>query len=262
MQTDIFIPARLGSQRLPKKHLKEINGIPVIKYLLDRLKSCRSINKIIVCTTNLKQDNELVEYLKKEDILTFRGSEHDILNRFLEAANYFNTEIIIDVEADKIYTDPKYVELISSELQNTKIDFVTGNNSLEKFDPEFGFHGFMPAGIKVKSLKKICDLKKTNNTETGYKEFFTTNQFVKKKFLLPESDITVPPNFRFSLDYSEDFELAQIIFSKLGTSFDTKALLDFIKENHDLQKIIEPVIQKWKKDYKKDITKFDLDESN
>ena len=108
MQTDIFIPARLGSQRLPKKHLKEINGIPIIKYLLDRLKSCRTINKIIVCTTNLKQDDELVEYLKKEDVLTFRGSEHDILNRFLEAANYFNTEIIIDVEADKIYTDPKY----------------------------------------------------------------------------------------------------------------------------------------------------------
>ena len=172
MQTDIFIPARLGSQRLPKKHLKEINGIPIIKYLLDRLKSCRTINKIIVCTTNLKQDNELVEYLKKEDVLTFRGSEHDILNRFLEAANYFNTEIIIDVEADKIYTDPKYVELISSELQNTKIDFVTGNNSLEKFDPEFGFHGFMPDWIKVKSLNKICDLKKTENTETGYKEFF------------------------------------------------------------------------------------------
>ena len=66
----------------------------------------------------------------------------------------------MDVEADKIYTDPKYVELISSELQNTEIDFITGNNSLEKFEPESGFHGFMPAGITVRSLKKICDLKK------------------------------------------------------------------------------------------------------
>ena len=180
MRIDIFIPARLGSKRLPKKHLKEINGIPVIKYLLDRLKSCSSINRIIVCTTNLKQDNELVEYLQKEGILTFRGSEHDILGRFLEAAEYFNTEVIVDVEADKIYTDPKYVELISSELQNTEIDFITGNNSLEKFEPESGFHGFMPAGITVRSLKKICDLKKTENTETGYKEFFTENKFIKK----------------------------------------------------------------------------------
>jgi len=262
MRIDIFIPARLGSKRLPKKHLKEINGIPVIKYLLDRLKSCRSINRIIVCTTNLKQDNELVEYLQKEGILTFRGSEHDILGRFLEAAEYFNTEVIVDVEADKIYTDPKYVELISSELQNTEIDFITGNNSLEKFEPESGFHGFMPAGITVRSLKKICDLKKTENTETGYKEFFTENKFVKKRFLLPESDILIPTDFRFSLDYSEDFELAKIIFSRLGTSFDTRELLNFIKENHDLHKIVEPVIGKWKNDYKKDITKFNLDKSN
>tara|TARA_B110000014_G_scaffold116875_1_gene80258 strand:+ start:12943 stop:13590 length:648 start_codon:yes stop_codon:yes gene_type:complete len=215
-----------------------------------------------VCTTNLKQDNELVEYLQKEGILTFRGSEHDILGRFLEAAEYFNTEVIVDVEADKIYTDPKYVELISSELQNTEIDFITGNNSLEKFEPESGFHGFMPAGITVRSLKKICDLKKTENTETGYKEFFTENKFVKKRFLLPESDILIPTDFRFSLDYSEDFELAKIIFSRLGTSFDTRELLNFIKENHDLHKIVEPVIGKWKNDYKKDITKFNLDKSN
>ena len=262
MQVDIFIPARLGSKRLPKKHLKEINGIPIIKYLLERLKSCKSINKIIVCTTNLEQDNELVKYLHKEDVLTFRGSEHDILDRFLEAAKQFNTEAIVDVEADKIYTDPRYVELISTELQNTKIDFITGNNSLYKFEPEFGFHGFMPAGITVKSLKKICDLKKTNNTETGYKEFFTENKFIKKKFLLPEPDILIPTDFRFSLDYLEDFELAKIIFSRLNNSFNTKKLLNFIKENHDLHKIVEPVIKKWKNDYKKDVTEFSLDKSN
>ena len=53
-------------------------------------------------------------------------------------------------------------------------------------------------------IYKICDLKKTENTETGYKEFFTENKFIEKKFLLPESDILIPTDFRFSLDYSED----------------------------------------------------------
>ena len=90
-----------------------------------------------------------MSFLRKEDILVFRGSEVDILRRFLDAAKYFGTEIIIDVEGDKIYTDPKYVDLIVNSLQDSNIDFVTGNNSLEKFDPTFWFHGFVPAGFKV-----------------------------------------------------------------------------------------------------------------
>jgi spore coat polysaccharide biosynthesis protein SpsF len=258
MQTDIFIPARLGSKRLASKQLKEINNVPIIKHLVNRLKDCKSITNIVVCTTNSEQDEKLVEYLEKENILIFRGSEHDILDRFLKAAYAFNTEIIIDVEADKIYTDPKYVDLITHEMQNLHIDFMTGNNSLDKFDPEFGFHGFVPAGIKVKALERICELKKTDNTETGYKEFFTTNDFIKRKFLLPEKNIKIPKKFRFSLDYPEDLELAKIIFSKLGTNFDTTKLLKFIEENPNLQKIIDPIIEKWKKDYDQNITKFDL----
>ena len=258
MRIDIFIPARLGSKRLPKKHLKEINGIPVIKYLLDRLKSCRSINRIIVCTTNLKQDNELVEYLQKEGILTFRGSETDILYRFLDAAKYFGTEIIIDVEGDKIYTDPKYVDLIVNSLQNSNVDFITGNDSSEKFDPTFWFHGFVPAGFKVNALAKICGLKKTDNTETGYKEFFTSNDIIKCKFLLPETNIIISKKNRFTLDYPEDYELYKKIFQELGNNFGVKQVINLIKSKPELQKIIEPAIEKWEKSYKKDLTDFSL----
>ena len=39
MQTDIFIPARLDSTRLPEKHLQEINHVPIIKHLVNRLNS-------------------------------------------------------------------------------------------------------------------------------------------------------------------------------------------------------------------------------
>jgi spore coat polysaccharide biosynthesis protein SpsF len=262
MQTDIFIPARLDSKRLPSKHLKEINNIPIIMHLVNRLKNCQSIKNIIVCTTTSPSDDILVQYLKQENIQFFRGSEFDILQRFLNAANEFNTDIIIDVEADKIYTDPKYVEQISHEMNNSDIDFMTGNNSLDTLDPEFVFHGFIPAGIKVKALKRICELKKTNNTETGYKEFFTSNNFIKTKFLIPQTNLSIKKNFRFTIDYPEDFELAKIIFSNLGTHFDTEQLLKYIEKNSALQEIINPIIKKWKENYEQNIIEFRLNQSD
>ena len=259
MQADIFIPTRLGSKRLPSKPLMKIGGKPIIEHLINRLKLCKSIQNIVVCTTDLEEDDVLVEYLKNQNILTFRGSKQDILKRFLDAAKTFNTEIIVDVEADKIYTDPRYVDLLINELRDAKMDFVTGNNSLDKFDPAFGFHGFVPAAFKVTALKKICGLKKTDNTETGYKEFFTSNKIIKTKFLLPEPEIVIPDGFRFALDYPEDFKLAKVVISELGNDFSVRDVLGFIQKNPKLKQIIEPVIKKWEKDYKKETPDFSID---
>ena len=131
---DVFIPVRLNSTRLPKKHLQTINGKPALLHLIERLKKCSSIRKIIVCTTTSSTDDELIEFLEKEKILYFRGNEKDILTRFLDAANKFNTDIIIDVEGDKIYTDPSFVDEISIKLQNSDIDFLIGNDSEYDFN--------------------------------------------------------------------------------------------------------------------------------
>ena len=62
MNVDIFIPVRMGSSRLPEKHFRKIDGQPVIKYLIERLKSTKKIRNIVVCTTNLKSDYPLVEF--------------------------------------------------------------------------------------------------------------------------------------------------------------------------------------------------------
>ena len=63
MNTDIFIPVRLDSSRLPKKHLKKINNIPIIELLVQRLKKVKNVRNIIVCTTNLSSDDKLVNLL-------------------------------------------------------------------------------------------------------------------------------------------------------------------------------------------------------
>ena len=124
---DIFIPARIDSSRLPQKHLLTINKTPLLKILVNRLRNSKKIRKIIVCTTQNPSDDKLVEFLKKEKIEFFRGEEHDILKRFLDASHYFKTDVIIDVEGDKIYTDPIFVDKIIDYMETSNIDFIIGN---------------------------------------------------------------------------------------------------------------------------------------
>jgi len=255
MNIDIFVLARLASSRLPKKHFKKIDDKPAIYHLLHRIKKAKKIRKIVVCTTNLRSDDELVNFLKKENVEVFRGNNNDVIKRMLDAAEFYQTDVIIDVEGDKIYTDFNYIDKIVDEFKKSQIDYVTGNDSLIKFNPSHGIHGIIPAGISVKAIKRLYNLKKNDNTETGYREYFIGNKF-KSKFLVPSNIDKFPKNLRLFLDYPEDVELANKIFKEIGNDFDLNSLLTFLNKNPELLDITKDVVKSWIENYENTKTKL------
>ena len=87
------LQVRMNSQRLPGKVLMPISGKPMLLYLINRLKKSRYIDKLIVCTTTNKSDNEIEKICNKNNILCFRGSENDVLERIYLAARQYNSKI-------------------------------------------------------------------------------------------------------------------------------------------------------------------------
>ena len=57
----IIIEARTGSSRLPNKVIAEIEGKPMIFYVIDRVKQIKSAEQIILATTQEKNDQILTE---------------------------------------------------------------------------------------------------------------------------------------------------------------------------------------------------------
>ena len=248
MNIDIFVLARLGSSRLPKKHFKKIGDELVIDHLIHRIKKAKKIRKIVVCTTQLESDNELVNYLKKKNIEVFRGNSNDVIKRIKDAAEYHKTDVIIDVEGDKIYTDSKYIDIIADKFEKSSVEYVTGNDSLKKFNPSHGIHGIIPAGFHVNAIKKMYKLKNIKNTETGYREIFLRDEF-NVEYIIPENINRFPKEIRLFLDYQEDLDMARKIFKEIGNNFDTNTLLKFLEKKPELLKIIQPVIELWKENY-------------
>jgi len=249
----------LGSSRLPGKHFLEINGIPIIKHIVDLCKKASNIRKVIVCTTDLKSDDKLVEYLEKNDILYFRGSNKDILKRFLDAANYFQTDIIVDVSGDKPYTDPHYIDKVATIMKNEKTDFVIGSRSEEFFETDDHFiHGIIPAGMKREALEKICELKNTEDTETGYREFFTRSDFINYKFVTPDKKIEYSKKIRLTLDYPDDYKLAKKVFEKLDNKYGLDEIIKVFNHNPELEKITEKLVKEWESEYNKNIADFSI----
>ena len=59
-----IIQARIGSTRLPGKVMQKIdNNYTVLDYVIQQLKSSKKIEKIVVATTNLNEDNVICNHL-------------------------------------------------------------------------------------------------------------------------------------------------------------------------------------------------------
>ncbi len=252
MQYDVFIPVRLNSKRLPKKALKKINDKPIIQYLIERLQQLKKIKNIVICTTTEDSDDELVKFLELNNFSYFRGSIEDILDRFLHAAEKFNSDFIIAIDGDDIYCDPDLISKIIDESENSDADCI-------KMDGvPVGFTSF---GFKTLTLKKICQLKKTSNTETGYLRFFDDDKlFFIKKIIIPLKS-TFPKDLRMSLDYEEDFKIAEIIFKKMENNFHIDDILKFLSDNPLILDELHTLQTKWDEHWNKNLSDCTMKEN-
>jgi len=249
MNYDVFIPVRLESKRLAEKALLKINGKAIIEYLYERMQKVKKIRKVIVCTTFEKSDDQLVEYLKSRGMDYFRGSEKDILKRYLDASNKFDTDFIINVDGDDIYTDPHHVELIIAEFEKSNSDFIQMSNVPL---------GFTCMGFTKELLEKICNLKKTDDIETGWVRFFTETNVASVKRIGPIEKIKYPESLRLSLDYQEDFELSKEFFEKYGNNFDYYDIINYvISDKKRLERSLKTE-ESWNKHWEENLSDISL----
>ena len=116
----------MGSTRLPGKVMKIIDGkIPSISHTINQLKSCKSLDKIIVATTNLPDDDEIVNHLKNLEVDVFRGSSDDVLDRYFQCAKHYELSSIVRITADCPLIDPDIVDRGIEIFKSENYDYVT-----------------------------------------------------------------------------------------------------------------------------------------
>ena len=112
MKTVGIVQARMTSTRLPGKILKTVLGKPLLEYELERLKRVDSLDELIVATTTNIDDDPVVDLCRSMGVATYRGSEHDVLSRYYEAASERNADAVVRFTADCPLIDPEIAETV------------------------------------------------------------------------------------------------------------------------------------------------------
>lgn len=102
----ILVAVRLNSTRLPKKALADLCGFPIIIHLTERVSEANIPDEVIWCTSTNSQDDPIEQLASKYGIACFRGSEMDVMSRFIQVSDQNNAKTIVRVTGDNPLTDP------------------------------------------------------------------------------------------------------------------------------------------------------------
>jgi len=118
----IFITVRTDSKRLPHKALLEINNKKVIEYVIENAKKSKKSDLIILCTTNLSEDNILCEISNKHNIKYYCGSVNDKLDRWLGAVNKYNIDFFCTMDGDDLFCESLFVDMAFEQYEKNNSD--------------------------------------------------------------------------------------------------------------------------------------------
>jgi len=239
MKVGYLVTGRLKSTRLPKKLLIEVRGKPVISHMLDRLKLATRIDQIVICTSDLEQDRPLGDIARENGVDCYFGDPDDVLVRLLGATDKYGFDYILNITADCPLVDPVYADAIVEYFAKTDADLI------RQFELP---HGAFSYGIKVEALRKVVEIKKSQDTEVWGRYFTDTGLFKVVDF-----DVANPfhrrPGLRLTIDYPEDLEVFKKIVNGLYKEGEVPSLdqiLSFIDDNPEVMRLNEHCYAKFK----------------
>jgi spore coat polysaccharide biosynthesis protein SpsF len=202
-----ILQARMGSTRLPGKVLKTIKGKTLLELYLNRIKPSKLINKIVVATTDLEQDNKIEELVVRLGFECFRGSEKDLLDRYYKCACRYNAAVIVRITPDDPFVDYRVVDRGISIFLENDVDFVT--NHLTPTYPEgldVEIYSFSALEKLWYQAKLLSEREHVFPYIQNHPEEFRIINFTQ------EEDSS---HLRWTIDYECDYEMTKVIYDHL-----------------------------------------------
>jgi spore coat polysaccharide biosynthesis protein SpsF len=198
------VVARLKSTRLPKKALLPLCGKSMLEWLVERLRSAESIDRIVLCTSDHPQDRPLIDLAQEWGIDAVAGGQDDVLSRLILASKQFEADAVIRVTGDNVLTCPENIERLVARHNLVDADY-TRTNGLP-----LGATGEVMA---TRMLQPLHDLMPDPN-QSEYMSFFAFDpQHFHCEVLDALSEVH-RPNYSVTVDTPQDFALMEYLFER------------------------------------------------
>lgn len=211
MKTIAIIQARMGSSRLPGKVLMPLGDHNNLYYVTSRCKAIKGVSEVIVATSTLQQDDAVEAWCQEQGISCFRGSEEDVLSRYIATAVSHQPDYVMRVTADCPFVDVEMAEQMLELAVSNGVDIVDLAATLPR--------GLAVEVISYSALQYID----THGQELRHREHVTYYAY-EYKHLFTRVSYQPPANrlhseLRITLDTEEDYALISHVAQHFNNPF-------------------------------------------
>ena len=249
MNIGIIIQARMGSTRLPGKILKKFYGEDtLLETLLNNLHKVGV--KVIVATSINENNNELEIFLKEKGELVYRGSENDVLDRFIKAAEDNGIDGIVRICSDNPFLDWYGVGQLVEKAKKSDADYIGFRvNDMPSILTHFGFWGEY---VTLKALKKVASTTPEGSPAHEHVTYhvYTNPEDYKCEWIPSPNFLQGRDDIRLTIDTPEDLINAQSVYADLkniNINFTLQDVVEYLDAHQDIKKSMMCSIIKNKK---------------
>jgi spore coat polysaccharide biosynthesis protein SpsF len=209
MHRAVIVQARMTSTRLPGKVLEDLAGRPLLERELERLQRCARADEIVLAVTTNPDDDPLVALARRLGLRWHRGSEHDVLARYVGAAREAGADVVVRITADCPLIDPVETDAVIAALEQERCDYAS--NILERT---------LPRGLDTEALwrdvleriDRLADSRPAREHVTWFAHSERPDLFALHAVRRPYD----AADLRWTVDTAEDLALVRRLYAELG----------------------------------------------
>jgi len=238
MTTVAIIQARTGSTRLPRKVLLPLLGEPILSRVIRRVARAGSLDRVVVATTTLPEDDVIVALCGREGTRASRGSPDDLLDRYLQTASASDADVIVRITSDCPLIDPDVIDVAVESFRLEGVDYASTGLEPRTY----------PRGLDVEVIARpALERAWREDHDPAWREHATPYLYRHPElFRVLRLDTEEPhPDLRWSVDTPEDYELVRRIYDWFGRDdFGWREVVDLMAERPEWADINRHVVQK------------------
>lgn len=230
--------ARTGSTRLPGKVLLNVGELTVLQLHLERVLKAKKVDKLIVATTDSDEDAAILAAAGRLGLSCYRGSVHDVLDRFYQSVAKENADYIVRLTSDCPLIDPRLIDAVISFTAANDLDY--GTNTLDPTYPD----GQDVEVFKFSALKKAWREAKLASEREHVTPYIWNNSSFKGGTLFQSANFNEGfsmGHLRMTVDEARDLEVITHLVKQLGKDKTWLEYANYLETNSDVRSINQAI---------------------
>lgn len=236
-KTVALLQARIGSTRLPGKILMDLGGKPMMDRVVTRTMRAKTLDEVVVATSDLPGDDATAAYCAKRGWPVFRGSSEDVLDRYYQAARKHGAETIVRITCDCPMIEPEIIDKVVELYRRSGADYAT-----DWLTPSFP-RGLAAEAFSFKTLERAWKEDKNpawREHATPY--IYGHPELFKLEDLVNDKDYSW---MRWTVDTPEDMAFARKIYEAIGHDrFTWREVIALLEKHPEWLEINSHIVQK------------------